>query len=88
MCQFLKRKIDGNKGVLISFMISLTFGVNNKKKELNTNLSQIQEGNNIVSCIPDRIRIIENLCKLVILEKEDTSRKKLVIEKKVYFKVN
>ena len=37
--------------------------------------------------IPDRIRIIENLCKLVILEKEDASQKKLVREKKVYFKV-
>ena len=66
-------------------MISLTFGVNNKKKELNTNLSQIQEGNNIVSCIPDRIRIIENLCKLVILEKRRCIPKKISDRKKGLF---
>ena len=74
--------------ILVSLTTLAIFCLNNKKKELNTNLSQIQEDNNIVSCISDRIRIIENLCKLVILEKEDASRKKLVTEKKVYFKVN
>ena len=111
MCHFLKRKIDENKGVLISYMISMIFGVlmlvfrndepkfnifaaidkivlslttlvilclNNKTKELNTNLSPIQEGNHIVSGLPNRIRIIENLCKLVILEKKDVSPGKLV----------
>ena len=40
--------------------------MNNKKKELNTNLSPIQEAKVIISSIPDRLRIVENLCKLEI----------------------
>ncbi len=50
--------------ILVSFTTLDIFCCKNKKKELNTNLSPIQEANEIIPSIPDRIRIIENLCKL------------------------
>ena len=50
--------------ILVSFTTLVIFCCKNKKKELNTNLSPIQEANEIIPSIPDRIRIIENLCKL------------------------
>ena len=110
MCQLFKKKLNGNKGLLITFIISMIFGIvmliyRNDTEKIriiaaiekmltsfttlvvlccdNTNLSLIQEANNIVSSIPDRIRIIEKLCKLVIIEKEDKSQGKLVPEEDV-----
>ena len=105
MCQSFKKKLNGNKGLLITFIISLTFGIvmlkyrkNPEKITIiaaiekmlmsfatlvilccdNTNLSPIQEAKKIVSSVPERIIVIENLIKLVTTGKEDESQGKLV----------
>ena len=71
--------ISANWKNIISFITLVICCCKNKKKELNTNLSPIQEAKVIISFIPERIRIIENLCKLAmnetgkIIEKECVS---------------